>query len=82
MKQYRSHKIVSAGKIVSAERLDNTVIVTTEDGDKIEVGPNRVHDMEDAEIVGGYVVVYTDGYISWSPADAFEGGYTLVEEAA
>ena len=25
---------------------------------------------------GGYYVVYADGYKSWSPADAFESGYT------
>ena len=28
--------------------------------------------------VGGYFVVYDDGYKSWSPADAFEGGYTRI----
>ena len=27
----------------------------------------------------GYYVVYDDGYQSWSPAEAFEGGYMLVE---
>lgn len=27
-------------------------------------------------IVGGYYVVYSDGYKSWSPAGAFEEGYT------
>jgi hypothetical protein len=26
--------------------------------------------------VGGYYVVYADGYKSWSPAEAFEEGYT------
>jgi hypothetical protein len=26
--------------------------------------------------VGGYFVVYTDGYESYSPAKAFEEGYT------
>jgi hypothetical protein len=26
--------------------------------------------------VGGYYVVYADGYASWSPAQAFEEGYT------
>ena len=29
--------------------------------------------------VGGYYVVYADGYKSWSPAEAFEAGYTLIE---
>ena len=27
---------------------------------------------------GGYYVVYADGYKSFSPAEAFEDGYTLV----
>lgn len=27
---------------------------------------------------GGYFVVYKDGYESWSPAEAFEEGYTRV----
>jgi hypothetical protein len=29
-------------------------------------------------VVGGYFVVYEDGYESFSPAKAFEEGYTLV----
>lgn len=28
---------------------------------------------------GGYLVVYPDGYQSYSPAEAFEAGYTLIE---
>lgn len=28
---------------------------------------------------GGYYVVYEDGYESWSPAEAFEEGYTLIQ---
>ena len=28
--------------------------------------------------VGGYYVVYKDGYKSWSPAKAFEEGYTPI----
>lgn len=28
--------------------------------------------------VGGYFVVYADGYQSWSPAQAFEGGYSRI----
>lgn len=28
---------------------------------------------------GGYFVLYEDGYQSWSPADVFEDGYTLIE---
>lgn len=29
---------------------------------------------------GGYYVVYEDGYKSYSPAEAFEKGYTLINE--
>lgn len=29
--------------------------------------------------VGGYYVVYADGYKSFSPADAFESGYELIK---
>ena len=32
--------------------------------------------------VGGYYVVYPDGYESFSPADAFESGYTLIDKTA
>lgn len=34
----------------------------------------RKHDPE----IGGYYVVYEGGYSSYSPADAFEDGYTLI----
>ena len=29
--------------------------------------------------IGGYYVVYADGYKSFSPAEAFETGYSLIE---
>jgi len=31
---------------------------------------------------GGYYVVYADGYASYSPAKAFEDGYTRIEPAS
>lgn len=31
--------------------------------------------------VGGYFVLYEDGYASWSPADVFEAGYTEIVPA-
>ena len=30
------------------------------------------------EYIGGYLVQYEDGYLSWSPAKAFEEGYTRI----
>lgn len=35
---------------------------------------------EPADLVDGYLVVYGDGYASWSPPGAFESGYTLLRE--
>ena len=32
--------------------------------------------------IGGYWVLYEDGYESFSPAEAFEGGYTLIWSSA
>lgn len=34
--------------------------------------------LDKTEIVGGYIVFYEDGYQSFSPAKAFEDGYTRV----
>lgn len=31
---------------------------------------------EDQPLTNGYLVQYEDGYVSWSPAEAFEKGYT------
>jgi hypothetical protein len=31
-----------------------------------------------SDLVGGYYVVYKDGFKSWSPAEAFEQGYSRI----
>ena len=53
-------------KIVEAEP-ENRMIPITEDG----------HTR--ASMARGYKVVYEDGYISWSPKDVFEAGYTEIK---
>jgi hypothetical protein len=37
---------------------------------------SREYVLKHSPQVGGYYVVYADGYKSWSPAQAFEEGYT------
>ena len=74
--RYRSHKEVNAAKIDVITPNDNgstslvcgtaTISVSREYVDKH--GPQ----------VGGYYVLYEDGYESWSPAEAFESGYTRI----
>ena len=75
---YRCHKIVWALKIKSIER-DAVTILTFEDP-RYEVRVvSYAYDEKHKPEPGGYFVVYEDGYESFSPAKAFEEGYTLVQ---
>ena len=87
---YRSHKIVHAGRIVSVEPQRDSVVLVIEPAPGIheavrrEVSrewiARRVSGPASARLgMGGYYVEYPDGYTSWSPADAFEAGYTCLE---
>lgn len=86
---YRSHKQVAALKIAKIEfdadkaraedrETDGSATITPAETDyapfKVDAAYVRKHDPK----AGGYYVVYADGYKSWSPADAFEDGYTRI----
>ena len=79
--QYRSHKIVRAAKITEIEdhESDGTGSRTMIFG---EISGSKFLTDEWAERfkpeVGGYFVMYEDGYTSFSPAEAFESGYTRI----
>ena len=79
MKKYRSHKVVEAAKIRFVQPISDRegARLGFDDLPDILVSPEYVakHDPK----VGGYYVKYPDGYESWSPAEAFEEGYTEVE---
>lgn len=79
--RYRCHKEVRALKIARVEfpmgQASGALLVPVDEG----YAPFRV----DADYLwkydpqpGGYYVVYKDGYASFSPADAFEDGYTRI----
>ena len=85
---YRCHKQVRALKI-KAIMNPNEGIPDEDDGERlltfsdecftaavflVDATYMRKHQPE----VGGYYVVYEDGYKSFSPAEAFEGGYTRI----
>lgn len=81
--RYRCHKEVSAAKITSMGNAsipgleldeDQVVLVFGEIGGHCKVTREWVKNRH-AE-VGGFFVAYEDGYESWSPAEAFEAGYT------
>ncbi len=84
MPRYKCHKEVSALKIKQAYRLDNdsgdAVISFVEGHDSLFVSRDwyNKHHPE----AGGYYVVYEDGYASYSPAKAFEEGYTIIDQNA
>jgi len=64
MKKYQCHKIVEAEP---AFRYNSKIYLKT------SLYP-RHENQED-----GYKVIYEDGYISWSPKDVFEAGYTEIK---
>ena len=80
MPKYKCHKEVWALKIIrvdeSADR--SGVLYFYEDGfDSIHVTAEYM--VKHNPQRDGYYVVYEDGYKSFSPADAFEKGYTKIE---
>jgi hypothetical protein len=85
MPQYQSHKKVWALKIAALEHTgtpdqesDGSLLMSSDEEGfapiKLDADFVRKHQPK----VGGYCVVYAGGYKSFSPADAFEGGYTLI----
>lgn len=79
MQTYQSHKIVKAVKCDSIERgPDATGVITlrANDGELYEV-PKNIFGKGEPQLAF-YIVEYEDGYISWSPAEAFEKGYKAI----
>ncbi len=88
MPRYKSHKEVHALKIkhvafdhvlasLEGRETDGSAVLSFEEtSDMLRVDENyvRKHNPQ----AGGYFVVYEDGYKSWSPAKAFEEGYTRI----
>lgn len=83
MKRFQSHKVVVAAKIRGVgKRNDGRYFLTLEDdGFEYEVTAAWLarHAPEEVagNLVGGYLVEYDEAeYVSWSPAQPFEAGYT------
>lgn len=78
--KYRCHKEVWALKIkhVAIDNDANYSIVPVEEGYlPIRVTKEFIHKHNPNS--SGYFVIYKDGYQSFSPAEAFEDGYTLIK---
>ncbi len=88
MPRYECHKKVSALKIAKIVRdgegedreTDGSAMITPEKSDVYApFKVDREYMFKHKPEVGGYYVVYEDGYKSFSPAKAFEDGYTLIK---
>ena len=81
MPKYVCHKKVWAIKIEAIEfeansAEDGTAIIRPSDDGYAPFVVSREYMDKHKPEVGGYYVVYADGYKSFSPASAFESGYT------
>lgn len=78
--EYVCHKVVRAGKILTINHSANgsaTLVIHLPDGRFIEDYADDAWMIRHKPQEGGYIVFYEDGYSSFSPAEAFESGYSL-----
>jgi len=82
MPKYRSHKTVWAMKITGiepqAENGTTGLLCETPEGFKSRIAVTQEYQSKHKPEVGGYYVQYQDGYKSFSPAQAFDEGYTRI----
>lgn len=83
--RYRCHKEVSAAKILAIDvkyvnsMWDHALLTLQGQDEPLRVSTHYIEKREPS--VGGYYVVYDDGYTSYSPAKAFEEGYTRIDDS-
>jgi hypothetical protein len=80
--KYRSHKVIEALKIAAINRDDddNLYITPVEEGFEAFIVPKKFvpQHRDGVPEVGWYWVKYDNDYESFSPAKAFEEGYTRI----
>ncbi len=82
MPRYQCHKIVGALKILEIRPREKPLGNGTDLVVEPPFAPIWVDSMYMAKhkpAAGGYYVEYEDGYKSFSPAEAFESGYTRID---
>lgn len=82
MPRYQCHKKVWALKIesVSWSNGGDNLRLTFEDEGYAPLDLEEDYFRKHHPVAGGYYVVYEDGYNSFSPAKAFEDGYTRLTD--
>lgn len=78
MPKYKCHKEVWALKIsdISERFVDGSALLTPEEDGYAKITVNSEYMDKHKPTVGGYFVVYSGGYQSFSPAKEFEEGYS------
>jgi hypothetical protein len=84
MQKYKCHKVVTAAKITGIGSIHLNEFSRTRNAHIDLEGTPYVTVLESwlekhKPEVGGYFVIYEDGYQSYSPAKAFEGGYSITK---
>lgn len=86
MPLYQCHKKVWALKIADIQETstpeqesDGSKLLVPEDTRYAPFKVDREYVQKHKPQIGGYHVCYQDGYQSFSPAKAFEDGYTLID---
>jgi hypothetical protein len=77
---WESHKVVHAGKIIAVKVAPDPLnwLIEDADGNPVLFRPPVDICARGQAQPGDYIVIYADGYVSWSPGAAFEAGYTKV----
>jgi len=82
MPKFKCHKEVHALKIDRVTlNPNNSVDLFFEDERYSPINLEEPWNDHHEPKVGGYYVVYEDGYASFSPGEAFEKGYALIGES-
>jgi len=76
--RYKSHKEVWALKIRDLTQTSTGLLLIPEESGYLPFILDQGYVAKHNPKIGGYYVLYKDGYKSWSPADAFEEGYTKI----
>jgi hypothetical protein len=80
MPWYQCHKLVHALKIKHiVSHIDGGAEITPQEEEYAGFVVDAEYMRKHVPSSGGYYVVYADGYKSFSPAEAFEQGYTTCE---
>lgn len=80
MPKYRAHKIIQALKIDEGRITTSGTLLIPANRDYDPFIVTRAFSSKHMPGGGGYFVRYKDGYESFSPAEAFEDGYTALED--